>query len=67
MSIANEVKKVTTLIDDTILTVETAQRSLTRIEEYPYTSHTTANEAASELERSLKTLRQRRNDVWGYY
>ena len=66
MSIANEIKKVSSLVDETILTVENARRSLAQIDHFYDPSFTSVKEAESRLERALKILRHRRNDLGGY-
>ena len=66
MSIANEIKKVSSLVEETILTVENARRSLSQIDHLSDPNSTDVNEAESRLERSLKILRQRRNDLGSY-
>jgi hypothetical protein len=66
MSIANEIEKVRSLVDITILAVENARRSLSQIDHLSDPNSTDVNEAESRLERSLKILRQRRNDLGSY-
>jgi len=66
MSIANEIKKVRSLVDDTILTAENALRSLAHVDHFSDPVSTPVKEAESRLEHSLKILRQRRNDLGSY-
>ena len=66
MSIANEIKKVRSLVDDTILTAENALRSLAQIDHLSNPNSRGVNEAESRLECSLKILRQRRHDLGSY-